>query len=52
MRRFTPSLHTRISLVLTALAAVLVLALGGLWLKQSRQSIQEEVEAAIRSPTG
>jgi two-component system sensor histidine kinase UhpB len=48
MRRFTPSLHTRISLVLTALAAVLVLALGGLWLKQSRQSIQEEVEAATR----
>jgi two-component system sensor histidine kinase UhpB len=48
MRRLTPSLHTRISLVLTALAAVLVLALGGLWLKQSRASIHEEVEAASR----
>ena len=48
MRRFTPSLHTRISLVLTALAAVLVLALGALWLKQSRESIHEEVEAASR----
>ena len=48
MRRLTPSLHTRISFVLTALAAVLVLALGSLWLKQSRQSIQEEVEAATR----
>jgi len=48
MRRLTPSLHTRISLVLTALATVLVLALGGLWLKQSRESIHEEVEAASR----
>ena len=48
MRRFTPSLHTRISLVLTALACVLVLALGGLWLKQSRESIHEEIEAASR----
>jgi len=42
------SLYTRISLVLTGLAAVLVLALGGLWLKQTRESIQEEVEAAAR----
>ncbi len=48
MRPFTPSLHTRISLVLTVLACVLVLALGGLWLKQSRESIHEEVEAASR----
>lgn len=42
------SLHTRISLLLTALATVLVLALGGLWLKQTRESIHEEVEAATR----
>lgn len=48
MRRFSPSLHTRISLVLTALAGVLVLALGGLWLTQSRAAIHEEVEAATR----
>lgn len=46
--RFEWSLHTRISLVLTALAGVLVLALGGLWLKQTRASIHEEVEAATR----
>jgi len=48
MPTITLSLHTRISFVLTALAAVLVLALGGLWLTQSRQSIHEEVEAASR----
>ncbi|MFZ2855759.1 MAG: ATP-binding protein [Rhodocyclaceae bacterium] len=48
MRRINPSLHTRISLVLTALAGALVLALGGLWLKQSREAIHEEVEAATR----
>lgn len=42
------SLHTRISLVLTALAAALVLALGGLWLTQTRDAIHEEVEAATR----
>lgn len=42
------SLHTRISLVLTALAGALVLALGGLWLTQTRASIHEEVEAATR----
>ncbi|HJV84196.1 MAG TPA: ATP-binding protein [Noviherbaspirillum sp.] len=41
-------LHTRISLVLTALAAALVLALGSLWLKQTRDGIREEVEAATR----
>jgi len=48
MRRLTPSLHTRISLVLTVLAGVLLLALAGLWLKQSREAIHEEVEAASR----
>lgn len=42
------SLHTRISLVLTALAAALVLALGSLWLKQTQDSIREEVQAATR----
>lgn len=42
------SLHTRISLVLTLLATALVLALGGLWLKQARESIREEVTAATR----
>jgi two-component system sensor histidine kinase UhpB len=42
------SLHTRIGFVLTALAAVLVLALGGLWLKQTRDAIHEEVDAAAR----
>lgn len=42
------SLHTRISLVLTALAAALVLALGGQWLKQTHESIHEEVAAATR----
>lgn len=45
------SLHTRISLVLTALATVLVLALGSLWLKQTRDAIREEVEAATRVAT-
>lgn len=44
----TLSLHTRISLVLTALAAVLVAALGGLWLKQTHDAIHEEVTAATR----
>ncbi len=43
-----PSLHTRLSLVLTALAATLLLALGGLWLHGVRAGIHEEVEAATR----
>ncbi len=42
------NLHTRISLVLTGLAATLLLALGGLWLAGARQSIHEEIEAATR----
>lgn len=42
------SMHTRISFLLTTLATVLVLALGILWLKQTRDSIREEVEAATR----
>lgn len=43
-----PSLYTRISLVLTALAATLLLMLGGLWLHGVRGAIHEEVEAATR----
>ncbi|HXE39305.1 MAG TPA: HAMP domain-containing protein, partial [Azonexus sp.] len=42
------SLHTRISLVLTGLAASLLLILGGVWLHDTRQGIHEEVEAAAR----
>jgi len=42
------SLHTRISLVLTGLAASLLLVLGGLWLHGARDAIHEEVEAASR----
>jgi two-component system sensor histidine kinase UhpB len=43
-----PSLRTRISLLLTALAAAVPLALGGLWLHGARAGIHEEVEAATR----
>jgi two-component system sensor histidine kinase UhpB len=42
------SLHTRISLLLTTLAAALLLVLGGLWLHGVRGAIHEEVEAATR----
>jgi len=42
------SLHTRISLVLTALAASLLLVLAGIWLQGARTGIHEEVEAASR----
>lgn len=42
------SLHTRLSLVLTALAASLLLALAGLWLRETRSAIHEEIEAATR----
>jgi len=42
------SLHSRISLVLTGLAASLLLVLAGLWLHGARQGIHEEVEAASR----
>lgn len=41
-------LHTRVGLVLTTLAAVLLLLLGGLWLQSTRNAIHEEVEAATR----
>lgn len=42
------SLHTRISLVLTALAASLVAVLAALWLHGTRLAIHEEIEAATR----
>jgi len=42
------SLHTRISLVLTALAASLLAVLAGLWLHGTRAAIHEEIEAATR----
>lgn len=42
------SLHTRVGLVLTGLAAVLLLMIGGLWLHGTRLSVHEEVEAATR----
>jgi len=42
------SLHTRVGLVLTALAASLLIGLAGLWLHSTRNSIHEEVEAASR----
>ncbi|AXS80484.1 HAMP domain-containing protein [Dechloromonas sp. HYN0024] len=48
-RRPAPlSLHTRVGLVLTALAASLLIVLAGLWLHGTRSSIHEEVEAASR----
>ncbi|MBF1164898.1 MAG: HAMP domain-containing protein [Dechloromonas agitata] len=42
------SLHTRVGLVLTGLAACLLLVLGGLWLHATRNAVHEEVEAATR----
>ncbi|MBL8430092.1 MAG: HAMP domain-containing protein [Dechloromonas sp.] len=42
------SLHTRVGLVLTALAASLLIILAGLWLHGTRNAIHEEVEAASR----
>lgn len=42
------SLHTRISLVLTGLAASLLIVLAGVWLHGARSGIHEEVEAANR----
>lgn len=41
-------LHTRVGLVLSALAASLLLVLGGLWLHATRNAVHEEVEAATR----
>lgn len=42
------SLRTRISLLLTAVAACLTLALGALWLQATRASIDEEITAGTR----
>jgi two-component system sensor histidine kinase UhpB len=42
------SLHTRVGLVHTALAASLLILLAGLWLHGTRSAIHEEVEAASR----
>lgn len=42
------SLHTRISLLLSAVVASLTLVLGGLWLSNTHDSIREEIEAATR----
>lgn len=42
------SLHTRISLVLTAVAACLLLVLAGMCLRSTETAIHEEVEAASR----
>jgi two-component system sensor histidine kinase UhpB len=42
------SLHTRVGLVFTALAASLLLVLAGFWLHSTRSAIHEEIEAASR----
>src|SRR5574343_5839 len=42
------SLRTRVGLVLTGLAASLLLVLGALWLHGTRNAVHEEVEAATR----
>jgi two-component system sensor histidine kinase UhpB len=42
------SLHTRISLLLTAVVASMMLVLGGLWFTSTRDSIHEEIESATR----
>jgi len=42
------SLHTRVGLVLTGLAACLLLVMAGFWLHATRNAIHEEVEAATR----
>lgn len=42
------SLHTRISLVLTLLAATLLLVLAAVWLHGAKTVIHEEIEAASR----
>ncbi|HAF54455.1 MAG TPA: histidine kinase [Thauera sp.] len=44
----SPSLRGRLSLVLTTLIAVMMLIGTGVWLRETRQAIHEEVEAATR----
>lgn len=41
-------LHTRVGLVLTSLAAALLMVAAGLWLHATRLAIHEEIEAASR----
>lgn len=48
MRNRPSSLHARLSLVLTALLAASLLAGGALWLRETRNAISEEIEAAGR----
>ncbi|HJV00389.1 MAG TPA: ATP-binding protein [Burkholderiaceae bacterium] len=49
LARLAPmSLRTRISLLLTAVATCLTLALGALWLQATRASIDEEITAGTR----
>lgn len=42
------SLYGRLSLVLTTLIAVMMLISAGVWMRETRQAIHEEVEAATR----
>ncbi len=42
------SLHTRLTLMLTLILALVLLAGGALWLRDTRNAIQEEVESAGR----
>ncbi len=44
----SPSLHGRLSLVLTTLIAVMMAIGAGVWLRETRLAIHEEVEAATR----
>lgn len=47
-QRLRLSLHTRVGLVFTGLAASLLLVIAGFWLHGARNAIHEEVEAANR----
>ena len=44
----SPSLHGRLSLVLTTLIAVMMMIGASVWLRETRLAIHEEVEAATR----
>ena len=46
--RRAPSLYGRLSLVLTVLIAVMMTIGAGVWMRETRQAIHEEVEAATR----
>lgn len=47
-RARAPSLQARLSLVLTVLIAVLMGVGAAVWMRETRQAIHEEVEAATR----